>query len=49
MNWGYVKILCEVKLPFVFYEKSFRHNTQLIRKILAKWASNFIENQGKKK
>jgi hypothetical protein len=26
MNWGYAKILCEVKLLFVFHEKSFQHN-----------------------
>jgi hypothetical protein len=26
VNWGYVKIFCEVKLPFMFYKKSFRHN-----------------------
>jgi hypothetical protein len=27
MNWGYAKILCKVELPFMFYKKSFRHNT----------------------
>ena len=46
---GYDRIIASVDVGFQLRSKTLRHNTKIIRKILAEWSRKQIVNEGRTK